>query len=88
VIVVCPEIRKLIKLGHGYVVSLPTKWIKYYEKIYGVQITEVLVEVNDFIRIKPYFDKSLGKKETVSGIGTTAAEEQARATEVLDNGLS
>ena len=51
-----PEIRKVIKLGKGYVVSLPSKWLKYQEKKSGSKINQILLEINGELKIKPYIE--------------------------------
>lgn len=51
-----PEIRKIIKLGRGHVISLPNKWLEYQERISKSKITEVLLEINGELKIKPYIE--------------------------------
>jgi len=53
-----PEIRKIIKVGNSHLVSIPIKWLRYYEKQAGYQIINVLVEINGELKIKPYIEKS------------------------------
>ena len=52
-----PEIRKIIKLGHGYIISIPSKWLKYKENESGGKIKEVLLEIDGELNIKPYIEK-------------------------------
>jgi len=53
-----PEIRKIIKLGQGYVITLPSKWLKYQEQKSGLKIDQILLEINGELKIKPYVEKS------------------------------
>lgn len=52
-----PEIRKIIKLGKGYVISIPSKWLKYQEEKSGSKIDQILLEINGELKIKPYAEK-------------------------------
>lgn len=48
-----PIIRKIIRVGTSKAVSLPKSWLTFYERQYGQCITEVSVEVNGKLIIRP-----------------------------------
>jgi len=55
-----PLIRKVIQVGKARAVSLPKTWLDNLELQLGHPLTEVLMEVNNEIKIRP---KVEGKKE-------------------------
>ena len=48
-----PLKRRVFKVGTSRVVALPSDWLKYVEEKLGKSIEEVLIEVNDNIKITP-----------------------------------
>jgi len=56
-----PIIRKVIDVGNSKMVSLPKDWFKYYEKVEGVEIREVAIEVNRVLKIWPIMPKKGAK---------------------------
>lgn len=51
-----PIKRKLIKIGRSYAVTLPMSWVKNAEETAGGKdMTDVTMEVNGHIVIKPVF---------------------------------
>lgn len=52
-----PELRKLIKVGNSHLVSIPSKWLDYYEKKTGQKVKHVLIETNGALKISPYIEK-------------------------------
>jgi len=52
-----PMIRKIIQVGTSKAVSIPKSWLAYYEKQTGQKITEVAIEVNDVLKIKPVIER-------------------------------
>jgi antitoxin component of MazEF toxin-antitoxin module len=61
-----PMIRKLTTIGDSRGVTLPKSWIEYYEKESGCKITEVAMEVNAVIIIRPVLKKQ--KEGTLDGL--------------------
>ena len=49
-----PIVRKITGHGGSRGVTLPASWINLIEKESGKKLTEVLMEVNGEITIKPY----------------------------------
>lgn len=49
-----PELRKIIKVGRGKMVSIPVKWLTFYERTLGIKISEVTVEIDGELKIRPY----------------------------------
>ena len=52
-----PIIRKVIQVGTSKAVSLPKSWLDWLKREYGVEITEVAVEVNHVLTIQPILPK-------------------------------
>jgi len=48
-----PLVRKIIEVGDSRAVTLPSDWLKFAEEQAGRRITEVTMEVNGAITIKP-----------------------------------
>jgi antitoxin component of MazEF toxin-antitoxin module len=48
-----PITRKVIQVGEARAVSLPKSWIENLEEQLGHPLTEVLMDVNDEIKIRP-----------------------------------
>jgi antitoxin component of MazEF toxin-antitoxin module len=48
-----PLIRSIIDLGNSKAVTIPKSWIDNYEKESGAKITEIAMEVNGVIIIRP-----------------------------------
>lgn len=46
-----PIKKKLIKLGNSRVVVIPQDWLKYYEEKQGIEVQDVLMELNNVITI-------------------------------------
>lgn len=51
-----PIIRKLIKSGRSYLVSLPKSWVTNAEQENGRSMNNVSLEVNGNITLKPVFE--------------------------------
>ena len=47
------QIRKIIRIGNSFAVTIPKDWLKYYERKNGKKITEVLIETNGKLTIQP-----------------------------------
>lgn len=45
--------RKIIKLGGSRVIALPADWLAWIREKYGVDLREVIVEVDDDLIVKP-----------------------------------
>jgi hypothetical protein len=58
-----PIVRKIMDLRTSRAICLPKSWLELIEKEYGVEITEVAVEVDKVLTISPI----LPKKETEKG---------------------
>lgn len=52
-----PIIRKVIGVGRSRAVTIPKTWLDYYERESGEIITEVAIEVNRVLTIKPILSK-------------------------------
>ena len=52
-----PIIRKVIQVGNSKAISLPKSWLLWLEREYGVEITEVIVEIDRFLTIQPILKK-------------------------------
>lgn len=52
-----PIIRKVIQVGTSKAVSLPKSWLEWLKREYGVEVTEVAVEVNRVLTIQPILKK-------------------------------
>ncbi|MEM2153660.1 MAG: hypothetical protein QXJ62_02980 [Nitrososphaeria archaeon] len=52
-----PEIRKIYRTGRSRVISIPSKWLNYFEKEYSKKIEYVLMEIDEEIKIKPYLER-------------------------------
>jgi len=48
-----PIIRKIVQVGTSRAVIIPKSWLQFYEKQTGQPVTEVAVEVNKILKIKP-----------------------------------
>lgn len=48
-----PLVRRVIDLGDSKAVTIPSTWLKYYEKLLGRPIKEVAIEVNKALIITP-----------------------------------
>jgi len=54
-----PLIRKIIQVGTAKAVSLPAEWLRWIERETGVKPTEVAIEVDQVLIIKPVLPKKL-----------------------------
>lgn len=54
-----PIIRKIMNVGDSKAITIPKSWLEFYEKESGETITEVTMEVNRVLTIRP----NLSKKE-------------------------
>jgi antitoxin component of MazEF toxin-antitoxin module len=52
-----PLLRKIVLHGASRGVTLPSSWIALIERETGKKLTEVSMEVNGSITIKPVFEK-------------------------------
>ena len=52
-----PELRKLIKVGNSHLVSIPSKWLNYYENKTGQKVKHALIETNGALKIKLYIEE-------------------------------
>jgi hypothetical protein len=52
-----PLIRKLINVGDSKAITIPPSWLLYIERTTGQKVTEVIVEVNSCINIKPFLQE-------------------------------
>jgi hypothetical protein len=59
-----PLVRKVIKVGSSKAVTLPRDWIEYYEKKLGRPIEEVLIEVDEVLKIAPFIPEEADNKAT------------------------
>jgi hypothetical protein len=57
-----PIIRKVVDVGNSKMVAIPKDWFEYYEKVEGVEIEEVAIEVNKVIKIWPIIPKNKDKQ--------------------------
>jgi len=57
-----PIIRKVITLKTSKAICIPKRWLEYYERRCGEEIREVLVEVNDVLKISPLLPRGKGGK--------------------------
>jgi len=48
-----PLKRRIMKVGTSRVVALPSDWLDWLEEKLGKKVEEVLLEVNDCIKIMP-----------------------------------
>lgn len=60
-----PIIRKIIQLGTSKAVSLPKTWLDWIKREYGIEVTEVAMEVNHVIILQPVIPKSEGQKKAL-----------------------
>jgi hypothetical protein len=49
-----PMIRKITPSGHSRTITLPSGWLDYHEREAGHKITEVSVEVDGDLVVRPY----------------------------------
>ena len=52
-----PIIRKVISVGDSKAVTIPPSWLKFIERQTGQVVTEVTVEVNGQLVIRPIIEK-------------------------------
>ncbi|MEM2026383.1 MAG: hypothetical protein QXT30_01295 [Candidatus Bathyarchaeia archaeon] len=52
-----PIIRKITYVGKARGISLPKQWLDWLRREYGIEIREVLLEIDREIRIIPYIPK-------------------------------
>jgi antitoxin component of MazEF toxin-antitoxin module len=52
-----PIIRKIIEFRTCKGIILPKSWLEYLEKETGQKITEVAIEVDDVLKIKPVIER-------------------------------
>ncbi len=55
-----PIIRKIIRIGHSYAITIPKSWIRSYEKEKGCKIRELALEINGVLRVSPVIEKMRG----------------------------
>jgi hypothetical protein len=48
-----PLVRKIIRVGTSRGITLPEDWLRWVERQHGVTPSEVLIEVNEELRIRP-----------------------------------
>jgi len=48
-----PIVRKLIKLNTSRAVCIPKSWLEFFEKQQGAKVTEVTIEVNGALTVRP-----------------------------------
>jgi len=48
-----PLVRKVIKVGSSRAVTLPKDWLEYCERKLGRPVEEVLIEVDEVLKIAP-----------------------------------
>jgi len=53
------EVRKIIRVGNSFAVTLPKDWYRYYERKNGIKITQVVVTSNDKLTIQPILQKKI-----------------------------
>jgi len=53
-----PMIRKITASGSSRVITLPAGWLDYHERRAGHKITEVAVEVDGDLVVKPYLEEA------------------------------
>jgi len=56
-----PLLQKVIKLGHSKVIVLPFAWLKDIEAKNGGEVTEVEVDVDGELRVRPIVKKKGGE---------------------------
>ncbi|MFX0204299.1 MAG: AbrB/MazE/SpoVT family DNA-binding domain-containing protein [Candidatus Hodarchaeota archaeon] len=56
------QIRKVIRVGNSHAVTIPRTWLSHYERIGGKKLTEVVVETNGKLIIRPIL-KEVDKDE-------------------------
>ena len=66
-----PIIRKVIAFGDSKAVTLPKSWLREIEQRTGQVITELALEVNGAITVRPVFDM---EKEKNGSTDTSKAE--------------
>jgi len=52
-----PIIRKVVKVGDSKGITIPKSWLDYIEKENEVEVTEVAIEVDKVLIIKPILPK-------------------------------
>lgn len=52
-----PIIRKVFHVGNAQAISLPKQWLDWLKREYGVEIREVLIEIDQELRIIPFIPK-------------------------------
>lgn len=63
-----PIIRKVTTVGAARGITLPKSWIDYIERKTGEKLTEVLLEINDVLKVIPVTEKTYrDKNENASG---------------------
>ena len=50
-------LRKIIRLGNSFAITIPKSWLIHYEKEKGQKIRELAIEVNGILKVSPIFDK-------------------------------
>jgi len=52
-----PIIRKITYVGAARGISLPKSWLDWIRREYGVELKEVLIEINRELRVIPVLPK-------------------------------
>ena len=47
------QVRKVIRVGNSLAVTIPRRWLLYYERKNGQKIREVSLEINSKLTISP-----------------------------------
>jgi antitoxin component of MazEF toxin-antitoxin module len=66
-----PLVRKIIKLGTSRVITLPEGWLKWLETKFGEIPKEVLIEVNEELKIRPLVNPP---DDRVKGVAVSSPE--------------
>ena len=53
------QIRKIIRVGNSFAVTLPKDGYRYYERKNGKKITQVVVETNGKLTIQPILQEKI-----------------------------
>jgi antitoxin component of MazEF toxin-antitoxin module len=52
-----PLIRKVLKVGNSFAITIPKSWITSFERNTNQKIIELALEVNGILKVFPVFEK-------------------------------
>ena len=56
-----PLLQRIIKIGNSRAMVLPASWLEFYERKTGAPITQIEIEVNDAMIVRPHLKPEVGK---------------------------